>query len=100
MILMRLIQTLNAASGGAADPMSFANIGKRFGVSRTHVGLILREAESGGLVTISGQGGQYVQLSPRLIDFFERFIATTMSLHDLCYQMALRYVEEQANQVG
>jgi hypothetical protein len=96
MILLKLIQTLNAASGGTAEPMSFANIGKRFGVSRTHVRLILQEAEAAELVKITGPGGRYVELSPRLLAAFDRFIAATMSLHDLCYQMALRYLDVAA----
>jgi hypothetical protein len=92
MILMKLIQTLNAASGGAGEPMSFANIGKRFGVSRTHVRLILQDAKAADLVRITGPGGRYVELLSRVLEAFDRFIATTMSLHDLCYQMALRSV--------
>jgi hypothetical protein len=98
MILLKLIQGLAASAGGDAEPLSFYKIGKRFGVSRTHVRLILQDAETAGLVKISGRGGRYVQLLPELINAFDRFIATTMSLHDLCYRLALRYVEEQRSE--
>jgi DNA-binding MarR family transcriptional regulator len=89
MILIKLI----ALTGPKADTtreIVYSDIGARFGVSRTQVRNLLQEAEKAGFVRLSQQGGRYVQLTPTLIEAFDRFIADTMVGHDLMYQLALR----------
>jgi hypothetical protein len=51
---------------------------------------ILREAERAGFVRLSGRGGQLVQLTPAVMQVFDRFIADSMSGHDLMFQIALK----------
>jgi hypothetical protein len=76
-------------SGGEATPLalSFAELGARFGVSRTHVRSLLREAEAQGLVGVTS--GQFVAAMPALVAAFDRFLAESMAGHDLIYTLAL-----------
>jgi DNA-binding FadR family transcriptional regulator len=69
--------------------ISYADIGARFGVSRTHVRKILEQAEQAGLLHLTKKGGQFVQLTRELIDAYDRFIAAGMSGHDLIYKLTL-----------
>ena len=41
------------------------------------------------LVTLSGRGGQLVELNPPLLQSFDRFVADAMSGHDMIYQLTL-----------
>jgi DNA-binding GntR family transcriptional regulator len=70
--------------------VSYSDIGARFGVSRTHVRVILQEAEAQGLVRLTKDGGQFVQVMPELVEAFDRFVAASMSGHDLIYNLTLR----------
>ena len=51
---------------------------------------VLLEAERAGFVEPSGRGGQLVQLTPSVMQVFDRFIADSMSGHDLMFQIALK----------
>jgi DNA-binding MarR family transcriptional regulator len=90
MILFKMKQL--AAQQGDAGPfaVSYSDLGDRFGVSRTHVRKLLSEAEEMKLVRLTKLGGQFVELTPQLLQAFDRFIADAMSGHDLCYNLALR----------
>jgi hypothetical protein len=88
-ILTKLLQMFDAAGGNAVEKLSYTDIGARFGVSRTHVRTLLHDAEQAGLVSLSGQGGRLVELKPAIIRAFDRFIADSMSGHDLLYRIAL-----------
>jgi hypothetical protein len=90
MILIKLIQMTQAANAGVQAGLSYADIGARFGVSRTHVRGILADAERAGYVDLSGRGGHLVQLTPAVMQVFDRFIADSMSGLDLMYQIALK----------
>ncbi|SDN14183.1 hypothetical protein [Afipia sp. GAS231] len=90
MILIKLIQMTHAAGDVSAIGLSYADIGARFGVSRTHVREVLLEAERAGFVLLSGHGGQLVQLTPAVMQVFDRFTADSMSGHDLMFQIALK----------
>jgi hypothetical protein len=87
-ILIKLVQMLDAAGGNAVEKLSYTDIGALFGVSRTHVRTILQDAERAGLVALSGQGGR-VELKPAVLQAFDRFIADSMSGHDLLHRIAL-----------
>jgi hypothetical protein len=90
MILIKLIQMTQIANEGFEEGLSYADIGARFGVSRTHVRAVLHDAEHAGFVHLSGRGGQLVQLTPAVMQAFDRFVADSMSGHDLMFQIALK----------
>jgi ribosomal protein L20A (L18A) len=87
-ILVKLVQMTNAAGTGAVE-LSYSDIGTRFGVSRTHVRKLLQDAERADLVRLSGQGERLVELKPAMLNAFDRFVAESMSGHDLLYGIAL-----------
>ncbi len=90
MILIKLIQMTHAAKDISQTSLPYSNIGARFGVSRTHVRDILLEAEHAGFVLLSDRGGKLVQLTPAVMQVFDRFTADSMSGHDLMFQIALK----------
>jgi len=90
MILIKLIQMKHAAKHGSQTGLPYSDIGARFGVSRTHVREVLLEAERAGFVQLSGPGSQLVQLTPAVMQVFDRFTADSMSGHDLMFQIALK----------
>lgn len=87
-ILVKLIQMTAAAGNGTAE-LSYSDIGTRFGVSRTHVRKLLQDAERADLMHLSGQGGRMVELRPAMLGAFDRFVAESMSGHDLMFGIAL-----------
>jgi hypothetical protein len=93
-ILIKLVQM--ATSAGAAEKLSYTDIGALFGVSRTHVRMLLEDAERAGLVGLSGQGGWSVELKPAILRAFDRFVAAGMSGHDLLFRIALSQMQETA----
>jgi hypothetical protein len=86
MILVKLVHMANTARD--AEGLSYADIGARFGVSRTHVRTLLRDAELNGDVSLSGRGGKFVELKPSILQAFDRFVADSMSGHDLLFRIA------------
>ncbi|HEY1943654.1 MAG TPA: hypothetical protein VGH40_16205 [Roseiarcus sp.] len=90
MVLMKLIQTVGAEPEETSVRLSFAEIGERFGATRTHVRVILQDAEKVGLVDLSGN---QVTLRRRIWRAFDSFIANSMAGHDLLYKL----VAEEAN---
>lgn len=91
MILIKLLQLAGPGTESTAQ-IRYSDIGARFGVSRTQVRKLLEEAERQGLVRLTRVRGQVVQLTPALIEAFDRFIADTMEAHDLAYRLAQRAV--------
>jgi hypothetical protein len=94
MVLIKLVQMAGAANG--PSEFSHEDIGARFGVSRTHIRLILKDAEQAGLVAISSRGGRFVELKPALWQAFDRFVAESMSGHDLLFEIARRQMTASA----
>jgi hypothetical protein len=86
MILVKLVHMTNTARD--AEELSYADIGARFGVSRTHVRTLLQDAERNGDVSLSGRGGKSVELKPSILQAFDRFVADSMSGHDLLFRIA------------
>jgi len=85
MILVKLVQM--ASTTRDAEGLSYADIGARFGVSRTHVRTLLQDAERNGDVSLSGRGGKFVELKPSILQAFDRFVADSMSGHDLLFRI-------------
>jgi DNA-binding FadR family transcriptional regulator len=71
------------SEGNAAIP--YADVGARFGVSRTHVRTLLVAAEARGLVRLQGRGGRRVEILPALWTAYDRSLATGMYLLDMVY---------------
>jgi transposase len=86
LILVKLVQI--ASTARHAEGLSYADIGVRFGVSRTHVRTLLQDAERNGDVSLSGRGGKFVELRPSILQAFDRFVADSMSGHDLLFRIA------------
>jgi hypothetical protein len=82
MILLKLLHR-NKAEGAAQ--VSFADMADRFGVSRTHVRKTIKEAEKRSLLECTEKA---ITLAPSLVAAYDRFVADTMSGHDLMFKMA------------
>lgn len=89
MIVIKLID-LAGTNGDTRLKIVYSDIGTRFGVSRTQVRKLLQEAEESGLVRLTRENGNFVELMPALIEAFDRLIADTMVGHDLMYKLAQR----------
>jgi hypothetical protein len=91
MILIKMIHMAGDARGTKPLKISYADLGSRFGVSRTHVRKLLVDAEKLDLVRLTKEGGgQFVELLPPVLQAFDRLVAEAISGLDLCYQLALR----------
>lgn len=89
--MMTLLKLMELDRRGALqDPVSYADIGARFGTSRTQVRKIVQEAVSVGFLSVSKDDRPIVGLTPKLFEAFDRFIAAGMSGHDLIYRVALQ----------
>jgi hypothetical protein len=73
----------------------YADVGDRFGVSRTHVRQMLVAAEEAGLVKLHARGGRRVEILPRLIANHRTWVAGGMYCHDICYLAATRAAPRQ-----
>lgn len=92
LILIKLIQ-MQAASDGKG--VTYQDIGLRFGVSRTHVRLLMEEAAQHGDVSLSGRTRRLVELHPSLLQAFDRFLAEAMSGHDLLYKLTRERLKKE-----
>jgi DNA-binding MarR family transcriptional regulator len=90
MILIKMIEMTWPGSGAEPLEVTYSDLGRRFGVSRTHVRELLVEAEEMRLVRLSKGRKQLVEMTPQLLQAFDRYLAEAMSGFDLCYQLALR----------
>jgi DNA-binding FadR family transcriptional regulator len=95
LVLIKLIQMSNVEG---AKGLSYSDIGARFGVSRTHVRTLLEDAAQHGDVSLSGRGGHLVELTPSMLLAFDRFIADSMSGHDMLYQLARERMANEQRQ--
>jgi DNA-binding MarR family transcriptional regulator len=86
LVLIKLVQMSIAAD--STEDISYSDIGSRFGVSRTHVRLLLEDAAEHGDVSLTGRGGRLAELKPSILQAFDRFLADSMSGHDLLYRLA------------
>jgi DNA-binding MarR family transcriptional regulator len=90
MILIKMIGLAGQKGGNGPFEISYADLGSRFGVSRTHVRKLLEEAQELDLVRLTKANAQLVELLPTVLQAFDRFIADAMSGFDLCYHLARR----------
>jgi DNA-binding MarR family transcriptional regulator len=92
LILIKLIQVQAAGDGKG---VTYQDIGLRFGVSRTHVRLLMEDAAQHGDVSLSGRARRLVELQPSLLQAFDRFLAEVMSGHDLLYRLTRERMKEE-----
>lgn len=90
MVRSALLLAAMAEPDSAHVAVPYAELGDRFGISRTHVRQILVAAEEAGLVRVIGRGGQRVELLPRVWTTYDYGIAGGMYMHDAVYLAALR----------
>ncbi len=101
MVSAALLQAAMAADDlHAAVP--YADVGERFGVSRTHVRKILVEAQDAGLVRLHSRGGHRVEILPRLWASYDRGLAVGMFILDSIHALVVgrRAAEEEAPGAG
>jgi hypothetical protein len=90
MVLIKLMEMAGPQGDAAPQALSYSDIGARFGVSRTHVRKLLTEAQEQGLVRLTSDRGPFVQITPMLVQAFDRFIADSMAGHDLIYNLTMQ----------
>ncbi|UCF52782.1 MAG: hypothetical protein JSV48_27030, partial [Bradyrhizobium sp.] len=79
---------MDAADPNAAVP--YIDAADRFGVSRTHVRNLMKDAEAAGLVKITGRGGRSILIQPRFWASYDRGLAVGMYLHDAVHVVAMQ----------
>lgn len=84
--MMILIKLMQAGSAEGPKPAGFTDLADRFGISRTHVRRLLRDAEKEGLLRLSEAG---VALEPRLVAAFDRFLADCMAGFHYLHHLAM-----------
>jgi hypothetical protein len=89
-IIAALLQAAMAQPDHRHAAVPYADVGERFGVSRTHVRKLLVAAQDAGLVKLHGRGGRRVEILPRLWSSYDRGVAGGMYLHDIIYLVASR----------
>ena len=77
-------------SGDPYAAVSYAEAGRRFGVTATHVRTLMKSAESAGLVALVGRGGDKIEILPRFWTSYDRGLAVGMYLHDAVNLVAMR----------
>jgi hypothetical protein len=100
MVLAALLQAASADPDHLHAAVPYAEVGDRFGVSRTHVRLLLMAAERQGLVKLQARGGHRVEIQPRLWASYDRAIAGGMFLRDLVYGAAIGRTAEDCRRIG
>jgi hypothetical protein len=88
MIMSALLQAAMARGDDGHAAVPYADVGDRFGVSRTHVRQLLLAAEKRGLVKLHARGGQRVEILPRMWQSHDEGMARGMYLHDIVYLAA------------
>jgi hypothetical protein len=85
-VIAALLQA--AMTQGDHAAVLYADVGARFGVSRTHVRQLLMTAEETGLVKLHARSR--VEILPRLWSSHDRGMAGGMYIHDILYLAAVR----------
>jgi hypothetical protein len=74
---------------GKPVPLSIAALARQFGVSRTHVLRLIRDAEGAGMLTRVGDKGEQVAFAPRLREGLSNLVAALFQLAALCMWAAM-----------
>jgi hypothetical protein len=95
-VLAALLQAAMTQGDALHAAVPYADVGDRFGISRTHVRELLLSAEQAGLVKLHARGGRRVEILPRLWSCHDRGMAAGMYGHDLIYLATLRAINAAA----
>jgi hypothetical protein len=90
-VLLLLWEATHTAPTAPVREGDLAGLRPRFGFSRSHVRNVLAAGEEHGLVARAAGTG--LGLTPRGMTALDRFIADTLSSHDMTYRMALQALE-------
>jgi hypothetical protein len=90
-IIATLLQAAMASPDYPHAAVPYAEVGDRFGVSRTHVRKLLVAAEQAGLVKLHARGGHRVEILPRLWSSYDHGLATGMYVHDMTYLATMKH---------
>lgn len=90
MVLAALLQAAMRQPEHPHAAVPYAEVGDRFGISRTHVRKLLVAAQEAGLVKLHARGGHRVEILPRLWASHDRGIAAGMYIHDMAYVAATK----------
>jgi hypothetical protein len=88
LFLAALLQAAQEGQDDSRATVSYAEIGERFGYSRTHVRQVMTDAEAAGLVRLHSRGGHDVEILPALWAGHDKGVAIGMCLHDMIYARA------------
>lgn len=94
-ILIKLFQLAKLDNHPAGPSVSFTDLGQRFGVSRTHVRLLLKDAEDQGYLRATDDR---IALLPPVVAAFDQFLADCMAGHDLMFQITVRRIAASSAQ--
>ena len=89
MILYKLMEAALEETEVGGSQLSVADIGDRFGITRTHVRNVLKDAEDAGLVQANGRK---FSPTPALFNGFDLYFADVASGHDLMHRLALQLI--------
>jgi hypothetical protein len=92
MVMNALLQAAMTESNDPHATVPYADVGDRFGVSRTHVRSLLVAAQDAGLVKLHARGGHRVEILPRMWSCTDHGMAIGMYLNDACYLVAMKNV--------
>jgi hypothetical protein len=84
MVIAALLQAALNDPDHPHAAVPYADVGDRFGVSRTHVRQLLVAAEAAGFVKLQARGGRRVEILPLLFDSHRKWVAGGMYVHDIC----------------
>ncbi len=87
-VVSALLQAAMAQGDDLCAAVPYADIGDRFGVSRTHVRRLLVAAEERGLLKLHARGGKRVEVLPRMWAIHDAGMARGMYFHDVLYLAA------------
>lgn len=90
MVMNALLHAAMTRSGDPHAAVPYADVGDRFGVSRTHVRKLLIAAQDAGLVKLHARGGHRVEILPRMWSSNDRGMAIGMYLSDVNYLVAMK----------
>jgi hypothetical protein len=89
-VISALLQTALDDPDYPHAAVPYADVGDRFGISRTHVRQMLVAAEEAGLVKLHARGGRRVEILPRLFASHRKWVGGGVYLHDICYLAAIK----------
>jgi DNA-binding transcriptional ArsR family regulator len=88
MVMSALLQAASSQQDYPHAAVPYADVGARFGISRTQVRKLLMAAEDAGLVKLHARGGRRVEILPRFWSSHDRGLASGMYINDIAYLAA------------